>query len=293
VVHRKRSYTSGAPEGLDLRATLERLERIGEFAARTREQPELGAAARGRSALTRAVDGVLELLAAYLPILHWAGVAAGAAILYLYAQIVAVTVRLITAGTPGWSDLPAPAVLALWHGSAPSFLVAFSARRLPGRTVFMIARGARGDYLALLCRLLRFGVVRDDSGHRGWEALSSLVHELGRGARVVIAVDGGGPARAVKPGALALASATGAPLLALGVACRPALVARHKWDRARTPLPFGRVAVACAESSGAGPLVDADSVEIASESLCRDLDRVTADAERAAARPPARQNRAR
>jgi lysophospholipid acyltransferase (LPLAT)-like uncharacterized protein len=284
VVHRKESYTTGAPASLDLRAALERLERIGEFAAHTRERPQPGAAARGRSVLTRAVDGVLEFLAAYLPILHWAGAVVGAAVLYLYAQLVAVTLRLVSTGAPAWPDIPAPAVLALWHGSAPSFLVAFSARKLPGRTVFMIASGARGDCLALLCRMLGFGVIRGDSGHRGWEALSSLVQELGRGARVVIAVDGGGPAREVKPGALALASATGAPLFALGVACRPALAERHKWDRARNPVPFGRVAVACAEPGEVGLLVDADAVDTASEGLRRDLDRVTADAERAAAR---------
>jgi lysophospholipid acyltransferase (LPLAT)-like uncharacterized protein len=34
------------------------------------------------------------------------------------------------------------------------------------------------------------------------------------------------------------------PLVALGADCRPAIFERHKWDAARTPLPFGRVAIA-------------------------------------------------
>jgi lysophospholipid acyltransferase (LPLAT)-like uncharacterized protein len=283
MVHRKESYTNGAPTGPEPRAALERLKRIGELAARAHERPHPGAEARGRSVLTRALDRVLEFLAAYMPVLHWAGAAVGAAALYLYARLVAATTRLIPAGTPAWPDIPTPTVLALWHGSAPSLLVAFSARKLTGRTVFMVARGARGDCLAMLCRLLGFGVVRGDSGHHGWETLSSLVQDLGRGARVVITVDGGGPARIVKSGALALASATGAPLVALGAACRPALVERHKWDRARNPIPFGRVAIACAEPCDVGRFDDADALDAAREALRQELERVTADAERAAA----------
>ncbi len=48
------------------------------------------------------------------------------------------------------------------------------------------------------------------------EALAELVREMSRGASAVITADGTGPALVAKVGAVALASATGAPLVPSG-----------------------------------------------------------------------------
>ena len=64
----------------------------------------------------------------------------------------------------------------------------------------------------------------------------------------LITVDGGGPRRIAKVGAVALAAATGAPLVAVGVLSRPAIVQPGKWDRTRIPVPFARVSVVIGES---------------------------------------------
>lgn len=201
-------------------------------------------AVQQRNLLTRAVDYVFAHTRTYFTPLHIAGAAISAVILFIYAWILALTVRLVTRGTGTWPDFPSGSVLAVWHGSAGSILVGLRARMPRVPVAIMVASDPRGDCLALLCKLLGFRIVRGDSEHGGWEALSVLAQQLEHGMCALITADGGGPAREAKVGAVALASATGMPLFALGADCRPAIFERHKWDAARTPLPFGRVAIA-------------------------------------------------
>ena len=165
--------------------------------------------------MTRAIDSTFALLRKYLPPLHWLVAALGAIVMFLYAQVVAFTARLVSTGSPQWPNIPAPSVLALWHRDAPSLLVVFAKRRPPFRTVIMVSHDPRGDSLALLCRMIGFHVVRGDSEEGGWEALLQLARELMNGASVILTADGGGPARQAKVGAIALASAVGVPLIPL------------------------------------------------------------------------------
>lgn len=192
----------------------------------------------GRNILTRAIDATLVWVRRYFPILHWLGAALTAFGLFLYVRLVAFTARLLTTGERHWPDLPVPCVMAVWHSDAPTLLVAYAKHRLTAPAVIMIAQDPRGDYLALLCRLLRLEVVRGASHEGGWEALLQLAARLAEGATVILTADGGGPARAAKVGAVALSSATGVPLIPVVADCRPAIVERHKWDAARNPIPF-------------------------------------------------------
>jgi lysophospholipid acyltransferase (LPLAT)-like uncharacterized protein len=144
----------------------------------------------------------------------------------------------------------------------------------------MIARDPRGDCLALFCRLLGLRVVRGESGESGWDALAQLAREMARGCAVITA-DGGGPARVAKVGAVALASATGAPLMPVGADCRPAIYERRKWDRVRTPLPFGHVAIALGQPRDYSALADLASIEAARCGLQDALNDVAATARRA------------
>jgi lysophospholipid acyltransferase (LPLAT)-like uncharacterized protein len=144
----------------------------------------------------------------------------------------------------------------------------------------MIARDPRGDCLALFCRLLGLRVVRGESGESGWEALAKLAQEMARGGCAVITADGGGPARVAKVGAVALAAATGASLLPVGADCRPAIYERHKWDRVRTPLPFGHVVIALGQPRDYPVLADLASLEEARRRLQDALDEVRVIAEK-------------
>ena len=197
---------------------------------------------RGRNVLTRIVDAAFTFVREYLPPFHWLFASFTALIFFLYAELAAITARLVV-NDKGWPHVPAPCVLALWHRDAPSLLVAFAKRRPTLRTVIMVARDPRGDYLAMLCRMVGFGVVRGDSERGGWEALYQLAQELLNGACVILTADGGGPARIAKVGALALAASAGVPIIPLAADCHPAIEESRKWDAARNPIPFSRITV--------------------------------------------------
>jgi lysophospholipid acyltransferase (LPLAT)-like uncharacterized protein len=145
----------------------------------------------------------------------------------------------------------------------------------------MIARDPRDDCLALFCRLLGLRVVRGESGEGGWEALAQLARDMARGVCAVITADGGGPARVAKVGAAALAVAMEAPLLPVGADCRPAIYERHKWDRVRTPLPFGHVAIALGQLRDYSSLTDLASIEEARRRMQDALNEVAETAQRA------------
>ncbi|HEU4479458.1 MAG TPA: DUF374 domain-containing protein [Pyrinomonadaceae bacterium] len=256
--------------------------------------PELDSPNRehsGRNALTRAIDKAFAFVRKYLPPIHWVFAAITAALMFLYAQIVAATSRLEIRGAAGWPHIPAPCVLALWHQDAPSLLVALAKRPPHIRTVIMIARDPRGDYLAMLCRLVGLGVVRGDSEEGGWEALQQLATELMDGACVILTADGGGPGRIAKVGAVALASCAGAPLIPLAADCHPAIEERHKWDAARNPLPFGDLLVLLGPPLRLEPLMDLPSIEEARRRLEITLNRCQLDA--VAALRPSSDNRLR
>ena len=216
---------------------------------------------RGRNALTRTLDTAFALVRKYLPPLHWLFAAMTASLLFLYVQLVVVTARLISTCSQDWPQVPTPSVLALWHGDAPSLLVAFAKRRPHVKTIIMIARDPRGDYLAMLCRLIGLGVIRGDSEKGGWDALLQLADELMDGACVIITADGGGPAREAKVGAVALASAAGVPLIPLAANCYPAIEEHHKWDKARNPLPFSSITISIGPPRTFDFVEDASSVE--------------------------------
>jgi lysophospholipid acyltransferase (LPLAT)-like uncharacterized protein len=229
----------------------------------------------GRNSWTRTVDLIFAFIRRYAPPIHRLSVVLTAVVLYCYARLVAFTARLRLAGERAWPDIPAGCVLALWHRDAPSLLIAFLMRRPLPPCSIMISGDSRGDYLALLCRLVGLHVVRGSSDGHGWQALGELANALQKGACVIITADGGGPARVAKVGAVALASSVSAPLLPLAVDCYPAIEERHKWDRARNPLPFGSILIAVGSERVFEPFTDAEEIELARAWLEEELDRTS------------------
>ena len=242
----------------EIEVAADRLNRISELLASSKEQTDKNP---GRNILTRAIDSTFALLRKYLPPLHWLIVALGAMILFLYAQVVAFTARLVSTGNPPWPNIPAPCVLALWHRDAPSLLVIFAKRHPPCRTTIMVSHDPRGDSLALLCRMMGFHVVRGDSEEGGWEALLQLARELMNGGSVILTADGGGPAQKAKVGAIALASAVEVPLIPLAADCYPAIEEPHKWDASRNPVPFCSLKILLGPPRTFERLTDLTSVE--------------------------------
>lgn len=229
----------------------------------------------GRNSWTRTIDRIFAFIRKYAPPIHILSVVVTAVVLYGYLRFVAFTSRLRSTGEKAWPDIPAGCVLALWHRDAPSLLTAFLMRRPPAPCSIMIAGDSRGDYLALLCRLVGLHVVRGSSEEHGWQALGELANALQNEACVIITADGGGPTRVAKVGAVALASSVSARLLPLAVDCYPAIEERHKWDRARNPLPFASILVAVGSGRVFEPFTNTEDIERARAWLEEELDRIS------------------
>lgn len=252
----------------------ERLALFEELMSVSGRHPVSNKASSGRNVWTRTIDHIFAFIRRYAPPIHKLNVLVTAVVLYCYAWLVALTSRLRRGGERAWPDVPAGSVLALWHRDAPSLLIAFLKRQPLVPCSIMISGDSRGDYLALLCRFIGFHVVRGSSEEHGWQALGQLAKALQNGACVIITADGGGPARVAKVGAVALASSASALLLPLVADCYPALEERHKWDRARNPLPFGSIAIAVGSGRDFEPFTDAEEIERARAWLEEELDRV-------------------
>ena len=267
------NYYIGDSKGeIDLAAVKDRLARIATLEA-IDESEEHSDKRVGRNWFTRSLDAIFHFVSRHVRPLHVVGLTLTAAIFFIYARVVALTARLVTSGELTWPNVPAPSVVALWHGNAPSLLVAFAMRRTAAPAVILVASDPRGDYLALLCRMLGFEVVRTDGTHGGWSELIELAEKLKQGACVMITADGRGPARVAKWGALALASATAVPIVPLAADCTPALQQSHKWDDARNPLPFSSVSVWIGSPRMLEPLVDRESIACAKAWLEETLNR--------------------
>ncbi|MBI2206549.1 MAG: lysophospholipid acyltransferase family protein [Candidatus Rokubacteria bacterium] len=206
------------------------------------------------------------------------------------ARALGATLRLDVVGVesvaPLWTARR-PIVYAMWHGRilmAP--WVNARLRRTHGarRVTVLASRSSDGELVARYVERFGLSVVRGSSSHGGATALRALIRTLRDGDDVVIIPDGPrGPRGQVQSGVIALAASTGAALVPMAIAARPARTLRS-WDRFQIPWPFARIVAAF----GAPIVFPADAEqEAARRELTAALDRVTAEADRRAGHPPA------
>lgn len=161
-------------------------------------------------------------------------------------------------------------VFALWHGSLVPLLWH---HRGQGVTL-LVSQHADGEVLARAARGLGYATVRGSSTRGGLSGLRAAVRALRAGGTVAITPDGPrGPARVVKPGALAAGRQAGVGIVPVAAGASSAWSAAS-WDAMIVPRPFARITIAY------GPMLrpsDADPPEAA-----RDLADRLNDAARAA-----------
>ena len=210
-------------------------------------------------------------------------IALGPPVAAALVRLLGTTLRLraegIDALAPSWTAAR-PLIYCVWHGRIlmVPWLNARLRRTHGAREVSVLASRSRdggivGDYAR------RFGldVVRGSSSRGGALALRALVTALGAGRDVALVPDGPrGPRGRLGPGVVALAALTGAPVVPLGFAARPAW-RLATWDEFQIPSPFARAALVF----GAATAIprDADR-ERARREIERSLDEATAAAER-------------
>ncbi len=156
------------------------------------------------------------------------------------------TLRLTEAGVESmqalWDD-PRPLIYAVWHGRI-LMVPWLSARFERARAVRVLASRSRdGELVARWVARFGMSVVRGSSSRGGAGALRALAAAVRAGQDVAVVPDGPrGPRERLQAGLVVLAAVTGAPVIPLGFAARPAR-RLHSWDRFLVPLPFARAAV--------------------------------------------------
>jgi len=139
-----------------------------------------------------------------------------------------------------------PLLYAFWHGRQ---LALFKANPERGRSLaVMTSRSADGQMQALICRRFGLQVVRGSSSRGALAGILAMGRALRRGACVGVAVDGPrGPAFEAKPGIIALARASGVPVVPITVGFRRRWELGRAWDRFQIPKPFTTATVVFGE----------------------------------------------
>lgn len=173
-------------------------------------------------------------------------------------------------------------IVAFWHsriGLSPAAHPDLDRR--PMRALISLSRD--GEFIADAVARLGFPAIRGSSAKTGSAkakggstAFRDSLRWIRAGGGLAMTPDGPrGPAEQMAEGAPALARATGAPVLLLGLAARPA-IRLNSWDRALLPLPFSRGAVVWELVSHPGAVMD--DAAVAADWSAR-LSAVTARAE--------------
>jgi lysophospholipid acyltransferase (LPLAT)-like uncharacterized protein len=145
-------------------------------------------------------------------------------------------------------------------------------RRTEGaRGVRVLASRSRdGEMVAAFVRRFGVDVVRGSSSRGGAAALRALAHAVRAGQDVAVVPDGPrGPSCRAQPGIVSLAATTGAPIVPVGVAARPARRLRS-WDRFMVPAPFARCAIVFGAPVRVGRDADREALRVAVERALQD-----------------------
>ncbi|HEX2489319.1 MAG TPA: hypothetical protein VHR27_07940 [Blastocatellia bacterium] len=95
VIHQPELYTVGADEAAE---AIRRLQRIAETLKQSDAREPRPSEISFRNWWTRGLDALLEATRRYAPPLHWLWVVIVALVFFIYARLVASTVRLTVAG---------------------------------------------------------------------------------------------------------------------------------------------------------------------------------------------------
>jgi lysophospholipid acyltransferase (LPLAT)-like uncharacterized protein len=123
-------------------------------------------------------------------------------------------------------------IYAFWHETLLAPL------RLRVKLQMLIGQHTDGEFIARVAQHCGFGVIRGSSSRGGTTALRHMICHSDPGAHLGVTPDGPrGPRRRVQVGMIAVASATGVPIVPFAMAFTRAWRLRS-WDRFAVPLPF-------------------------------------------------------
>ena len=130
-----------------------------------------------------------------------------------------------------------PIIASFWHYS---IIFIFYHMRKYSATV-MVSASRDGEYIARLAHELNFSTARGSRNNKGVEALKGILRAIRNGDSGAVVADGSqGPPRIAQPGAILLASRTGAPIYPMVWSASRYYTVRS-WDRTVIPKPFARI----------------------------------------------------
>ena len=133
----------------------------------------------------------------------------------------------------------APVIYVVWHGRILLLPYLYGHRGAHALT----SRSRDGELVARWIRGFGLEPVRGSSSRGGGAALRELTRALRAGGEVVVVPDGPrGPREVLKPGVIALARLSGAPIVPMAVGASREWRLRS-WDEFRIPRPFARCVV--------------------------------------------------
>ena len=140
-------------------------------------------------------------------------------------------------------------LVAMWHSRLSLGIVSWPQDRAqPAKA--MISLSADGEFIAKAIGRLGIPAVRGSAANKdkkeaskgGTQALRDGLKQLKLGALAITPDGPRGPARTMAEGLPVMARMSGAPVLILGLSCKPA-IRLNSWDKALIPLPFGKGAI--------------------------------------------------
>lgn len=140
-------------------------------------------------------------------------------------------------------------LIAFWHSRLALGIASWPQDRAqPAKA--MISLSADGEFIAQAVARLGIPAVRGSAANKekkavtkgGTQALRDGLKQLRVGALALTPDGPRGPARNMAEGLPVMARISGAPVLMLGLSCKPA-IRLNSWDRALIPLPFARGAI--------------------------------------------------
>lgn len=192
-----------------------------------------------------------------------------AALVRVLGLTLRVTLSGVTPLVPLWHSKH-PLIYVVWHGRTlmvPWLNARLRASHGAPASRMLVSLSRNGDLMARFAGRFGLDVVRGSSARGAAAAVRALAAALDRGEDVAVVPDGPrGPREVFKPGAIALAAITGARIVPVAVAARPAC-RLPSWDEFLIPLPFARCAVVFGEPVGVPR--DADRTR-----ACREMERI-------------------
>jgi lysophospholipid acyltransferase (LPLAT)-like uncharacterized protein len=153
----------------------------------------------------------------------------------------------------------APVIYAVWHGRILLLPYLYGRRGIHA----LASRSRDGEMVARWIRHFGLEPVRGSSTRGGGEALRVLTRALRDGREVVVVPDGPrGPREVLKPGVIALARLSGAPIVPAAVGASREWRLRS-WDEFRIPRPFASCVVRFGEPIHVGRGADRAGEEAA------------------------------